>query len=124
MGLNMKERDSVTKEIANRYKNATKNEKKAILNEYISLTGFNRKYAITKINSCIKRKTYVFNNKTMISCKVEVPKRKKRKYIPKYDQTFQISLIAIWSFFDYMCGQRLVPFIKENIAELVKDEVF
>ena len=124
MGLNMKERDSVTKEIANRYKKATKNAKKAILNEYISLTGFNRKYAITKINSCIKRKTYVFNNKTMISCKVEVPKRKKRKYIPKYDQTFQISLIAIWSFFDYMCGQRLVPFIKENIAELIKERSF
>ena len=38
-------------------KNARKNEKKIILNEYISLTGFNRKYAITKINSCIKRKT-------------------------------------------------------------------
>ena len=124
MGLNMKERDSVTKEIANRYKNATKNEKKAILNEYISLTGFNRKYAISKINSCIKRKTYTFNNKTMISCKVEVPKRKKRKYISKYDKTFQGSLIAIWTFFDYMCGQRLVPFIKENIAELIKERSF
>ena len=124
MGLSMKERNSVTKEIAVRYKNATKNEKKAILNEYISLTGFNRKYAISKINSCIKRKTYTFNNKTMISCKVEVPKRKKRKYISKYDKTFQGSLIAIWTFFDYMCGQRLVPFIKENIAELIKERSF
>ena len=47
MGLSMKERDSVTKEIANRYKNARKKEKKTILNEYISLTGFNRKYAIS-----------------------------------------------------------------------------
>ncbi|MGP1521596.1 MAG: hypothetical protein ACTTIZ_08875 [Treponema sp.] len=28
MGLNMKERDSITKEIANRYKNARKKEKK------------------------------------------------------------------------------------------------
>ena len=79
-------------------KNATKNEKKIILNEYISLTGFNRKYAITKINSCIKRKTYIFNNKIMNSCKVEVPKRKKRKYIPKKNKTFQASLIAIWGF--------------------------
>lgn len=124
MGLSMKERNSVTKEIAVRYKNATKNEKKAILNEYISLTGFNRKYAISKINSCIKRKTYTFNNKTMISCEVEVPKRKKRKYISKYDKTFQGSLIAIWTFFDYMCGQRLVPFIKENLAELIKERSF
>ena len=112
------------KKKANRYKNARKKEKETILNEYISLTGFNRKYAITKINSCIKKKTYTFNNKTMNSCKVEAPKKKKRKYIPKYDKTFQASLIAIWSFFDYMCGQRLVPFIKENIAELVKEKAF
>ena len=34
----------------------------------------------------------------MNSCKVEVLERKKRKYIPKYDKTFQVSLIAIWSF--------------------------
>ena len=120
----MKERDSVTKEIANRYKNARKKEKKTILNEYISLTGFNRKYAISKINACIKRKTYVFNNKTLTSCKVEVPKRKKRIYKPKYDKSFQTSLIAIWSYFDYMCGQRLVPFIRENIVELVKEKTF
>ena len=33
---------------------------KKILDEYIHLTGFNRKYAITKINSCIKRKTQSF----------------------------------------------------------------
>ena len=77
MGLSMKERDSVTKEIANRYKNARKKEKKVILNEYISLTGFNRKYAITKINSCIKRKTYVFNNKIMNSCKERSSKEEK-----------------------------------------------
>ena len=44
-------------------------KRKLFLNEYISLTGLNKKYAITKINSCIKRKTYIFNNKTMISCK-------------------------------------------------------
>ena len=124
MGLSMKERDSVTKEIANRYKNARKKEKKTILNEYISLTGFNRKYAITKINACIKRKTYVFNNTTLTSCKVEVPKRKNRIYKPKYDKSFQTSLIAIWSYFDYMCGQRLVPFIKENIVELAKEKTF
>ena len=58
-------------------KNARKNEKKIILNEYISLTGFNRKYAINKINSCIKRKTYIFNNKIMNSCKERSSKEEK-----------------------------------------------
>ena len=59
----------------------------------------------------------------MILVRREVPKRKNVKYIPKYDNAFQISLIAIWSF-SHCAGMRLVPFIKENIAELVKDEVF
>ena len=59
----------------------------------------------------------------MILVRREVPKKKKRKYIPKYDKTFQASLIAIWAF-SHCADMRLVPFIKENIAELVKDEVF
>ena len=45
MGLTMKEKDSVTKEVVARYKNASKDEKKKILDEYINLTGFHRKYA-------------------------------------------------------------------------------
>ena len=98
MGLTMEEKKSITKEIAERYKNADKNEKKEILDQYAIITGFHRKYAISKINACIKRKTYVFNNKTLTSCKVEIPKRKKRIYKPKYDKSFQTSLIAIWSY--------------------------
>lgn len=54
-----------------------KRKRKLFLNEYISLTGFNRKYAITKINACIKRKTYVFNNKTLTSCKERSAKEEK-----------------------------------------------
>ena len=58
-------------------KNAGKKEKKTILNEYISITGFNRKYAITKINSCIKEKLNLFNNKIMNSCKERSSKEEK-----------------------------------------------
>jgi|GEM_PF-3427000 len=65
MGLSIDERsDSVTKEKSKSMKNTRKKKKKIILNEYISLTGFNRKYAITKINSCIIKKKLLryFNN--------------------------------------------------------------
>ena len=62
--------------------------------------------------------------KLVNSCKERSTKEKNVKYIPKKNKTFQISLIAIWSFFDYMCGQRLVPFIKENITELIKERSF
>ena len=124
MGLSMKERNSVTKEVAERYKNASKNEKIKILNEYIAITGFHRKYAINKINSYIKKRNYSFNNKKMTSIKVIEPKKKKRVYTKEYDEPFQTSLIRIWSYFDYLCGQRLVPFIRENIEALTNEKSF
>lgn len=124
MGLTMKERASVTKETAKRYKDALKKEKQIILNEYVKLTGFARKYAISKLNSCIKRREHIFNNVVIKTAKIESPKRKKRKYIPKYGKDVLNSLNKIWRTFDFMCGQRLVPFIRENLDELYAEPYF
>ena len=56
MGLTMKERQSVTRETAARYAAASRNEKTMILNEFIELTGYNRKYAINLLRSCIRKR--------------------------------------------------------------------
>ena len=85
MGLTMKERNSVTKETAVRYRNAKKKEKKQILDEYVKLTGFARKYAIAKLNSCIHKREHEYNNVTIKTVKVELPKKKKRIYVPKLE---------------------------------------
>lgn len=45
MGLTMKERKAVTKEIAHRYQKATKKQKGIILDEFTATTGYNRAYA-------------------------------------------------------------------------------
>lgn len=124
MGLTMKERNSVTKEIAERYRHSDRKVKKDILNEYIQLTGFHRKYAITKLNSCIKKREHNFNDRIIQTTKVELPKKKKRIYITKYGIDVINSLIRIWQTFDYMCGQRLVPFIRENIDALAAEPYF
>ncbi len=124
MGLTMKERNSVTKEIAERYRHSDRKAKKDILNEYIQLTGFHRKYAIAKLNSCIKKREYNFNDRIIKTSKVELPKKKKRIYIPKYGIDVINSLIRIRQTFDYMCGQRLVPFIRENIDDLEAEPYF
>ena len=124
MGLTMKERNSVTKEIAERYRHSDRKAKKDILNEYIQLTGFHRKYAIAKLNSCIKKREHNFNDRIIQTTKVELPKKKKRIYIPKYGIDVINSLIRIWQTFDYMCGQRLVPFIRENIDALAAEPYF
>ena len=45
MGLNMKEKKSVTREDKPRYQKASKKEKKALLDEFTKLTGYHRKSA-------------------------------------------------------------------------------
>ena len=125
MGLTMKERNSVTKEIADRYRKSGKKEKKSILDEYIRLTGFHRKYAIAKVNSFIKKREFNFNGRTIKTTKVEISKKKrKRIYIPKYGHDVLKSLSKIWQTFDYMCGQRLIVFIRENIDALADEPYF
>jgi hypothetical protein len=46
MGLNMKEKKAVTREYKPRYQKVSKKEKKALLDEFIKLTGYHRKSAI------------------------------------------------------------------------------
>jgi len=41
----MKERKAITRELSERYKKATKKEKGVILNQFTTLTGYNRAYA-------------------------------------------------------------------------------
>lgn len=124
MGLDMKERNSVTRETAKRYKNARKKERNIILNEYVNLTGFHRKYAIAKLNSFIKKRSHNYNRTEIKTVKIEIPKKKKRIYIPKYGSDVIKSLIKIWRTFDFMCGQRLVTLIRENIDCLASEPYF
>ena len=51
MGLNMKEKQAVTREYRPRYKKATKKEKKALLDEFTRLTGYHRKSAVRLLSA-------------------------------------------------------------------------
>lgn len=124
MGLTMQERNSLTREVAKRYKDATKKDKGTILDEYVKSTGLSRKHAVAKINGCIRRKEYVYNGRKIKSAKVEVPKRKKRIYKHYYDDEVLKCLIRIWNFFERMCAERLVPLIRENIEALFAEKYF
>ena len=86
--------------------------KKAILDEYAKLTGFHRKAG------------HVYNNCVIKTTKVELPKKRRRSYVPKYGADVISSLVKIWRTFDCMCGQRLVPFICENMDALADEPSF
>ena len=46
MGLTMREKQAVTKQNRDRYRQASRREKTLILNEFVQTTGYNRKYAL------------------------------------------------------------------------------
>lgn len=87
------------------YLRAAKKEKGRILDEYCKNTGHERKYAIKK-----------FRYKAGL--KPEGSQRKARKEY--YDGRVKSVLAKLWKIFDYPCGQRLEPLLKEETEKLRK----
>lgn len=84
----------------------SKKQKSLILDEYCKNTGQNRKYVIWQIRKG-KYLQYTVPNKQ---------KRRNRKEY--YDNAVKLALIHCWEIFDYPCGQRLEPLLKQEVDRL------
>jgi len=104
--MDMKSRNQYLKALIEKkgYHLLSKKEKSKILDEYCQLTGQNRNYVIRKIRSG----AYLKKN---------FGKRKRKEY---YDGYVKSALVKIWRIFDYPCGQRLEPLLKEGLAERLR----
>jgi len=83
----------------------SRREKSAILDEYCSNTGQNRKYVIRKIRSSIS---------------LQVKRRGGKEVI--YDGYVKAALAKVWDIFDEPCGQRLAPLLKTEVDRLRQQE--
>jgi hypothetical protein len=106
MGLTMRQRKAVTSRMHDRYRAANKRRKGLILDEFIHLTGYARKYAIDLLRQ-------------------EGPRRKAlaagggpRGRPRRYDGAVMKALTWLWYLFGYMCGKRLVVAIRTNLEAL------
>lgn len=86
------------------YHGITKRQKSEVLKEYCKNTCQNRKHVICKI----RKGSYLHN-------KQQKKKRIRKKY---YDNAVTLALIECWRIFDYPCGQRLEPLLKQEVARL------
>ena len=128
MGLNMRERKSVTKETANRYRKSYKKEKGRILDEFIQLTQYKRNYAGWILRKYGKEILCRIDGQ-LLRIVVGAPKRKKKRKRPRrYDAKVLKALKKLWLLLDYMCGKRLAPALKnilpllEKLGEIEVDE--
>jgi hypothetical protein len=117
----MREKQSVTRETAQRYRKAEKKDKKGILDEFTKTTGYNRKYAIGLLFGWGKEKLRTVEGKPVRFIVGKPAKRRKRRGRLLYGQAVREAVRAIWRLFDYMCGKRLAVLIRLNIALLQRE---
>jgi hypothetical protein len=107
--MNFEARNQYMETLRETYLKADKKEKGRILDEYCRNTGQERKYAIKK-----------FRYKAGLKPKGSARKARKEYY----NGRVKAALAKLWIIFDYPCGQRLAPLLKDESAKLrMLDEI-
>ena len=99
MGLNMKEKQAVTREYRPRYQKASKKEKQALLDEFTRLTGYHRKSAVRLLSLKPVREVLVNAGGEMVKLKPEKKRPANRRGKRVYGDDVIASLRLIWVFF-------------------------
>jgi hypothetical protein len=87
-----------------RYLRASTTEKTHILDEFVTITGYHRKYAIRLLKHGRKQ-----------------PRREKRGRSKVYQGKVVSALIKVWEVCDRICSRRLHPFLPEIVTVLERE---
>jgi hypothetical protein len=130
MGLNMKERQAVTKEYKDRYQKAAKKGKRTLLDEFTRLTGYHRKSAVRLLSARPEKALLVYADRKAVKLKPEKKRPANRKGKRIYTDEVIVCLRLVWTFFWYKCGKILaplmrsqMPFITQWLAFGITDEI-
>jgi len=104
MRLTMIEKRTVTKVFAGRYREATRTERAALLDQFVDVTGYSRNYAARALR--------LFRS-------VKVVKKLKRVRATRYGRDVRIALEKIWITLDLICGKRLVAALPAVLDKLL-----
>ena len=99
----MHSREQYLEEVRKEYVRANRQGRSKLLNEARRRTRLNRKYLIRILNAA------------------EAAERKparRRTRSRSYGVAVQSSLVEVWEIFDYPCGQRLEPALKQEVERL------
>ena len=122
MGLTMREKQAVTREMALEYKRATKKRKGEILGLLVGLTEYNRSYAARVLRQ--RSREVVVGSGRVGEVKFTLvedqrSRRKKRRRRPRvYGKEVLAPLQRVWVICDGICGKRLAPYLREIVSTL------
>lgn len=111
--MSIKSRKEILFYTRKRYLVAGSKDKGKILDEFVSVTGYLRKYAIHLLNK--KPQLYKYGDK---AANTDNGKKVKRTNKRKYDESLKAALLTIWYAANQICSKRLVPFIPELLIVL------
>lgn len=101
--MDLRTRQNIASSLAKEYRRAVKKEKGVILNEFVSLTGYNRSYAATLLKAPPRR-----NN------------GRQRRQKPSAYRPVLAVLRKLWAIADAPCGKRFVPMIPLLVESLAR----
>ena len=118
MGLTVKQRRVVTQELASRYRGASRSERSKILDEFVPLTGLTRNYAAWLLRKFGTKRVVKIDGEWLETV-VGGGRKKPVKRDHVYNEQVKRTLTKLWKQFDFMCGQRLAPMLKELVPMMV-----
>ena len=124
MGLNMKEKQAVTREYKGRYQKTTKKEKKALLDEFIKLTGYHRKYAVRLLGAKPTKQVMFYTDGKAVKLKPEKKRPSNRKGKRIYNDEVIACLRLVWRFFWFKCGKILAPLMRQQMSFIARWKAF
>lgn len=101
-----------------RYEKASSKDKSRIIDEFVSITGYLRKYAIHLLNKKDRLDRHCGGNTKTTGTNNNGTKVIRRTNKRKYDESLKAALLTIWYSANQICSKRLVPFIPELLTVL------
>jgi hypothetical protein len=102
--MSLKSKNELLEVVRPRYLKASKTEKKIILDEFTSVTGYHRKHAIRILKNQVQVQNHL--------------KGKTKTYKTIYAGEVVKALEQIWEIYGHICSKRLQPFLPEAIRVL------
>jgi hypothetical protein len=120
----MKEKKAVTREYLPRYQHASKKEKMALLDEFTTLTGCHRKYAIRLLGAKQVKQVLLSIGHKPVKIKPEKKRPSNRKGKRIYSDEVITALRLVWTFFWFKCGKILAPLMRQQMSSIASWPAF